>query len=290
MRNALSNRRIGDYVALERGNTYKSALLGKPGPFLLGLGSIARNGGFKAGNLETYGGTSDPRILLQSGDIYVSLKDVTQSGDLLGSVAKVPDFVRAGRLTQDTVKLVFNSEDAPRNYIYWLLRTPQYRAYCRAHATGTTNLGLSREDFFAFPVPPFTDERALLVELLQALDDKIELNRRMNETLEALARAIFKSWFVDFDPVRAKAEGRKPSGMDEATAALFPDRFGAVPEQLEPERPLSAAGRRKVEAVARLPASTGARTERVTHNGKLRAQQTAELLVTALAPGTPRRS
>src|ERR1019366_1234863 len=58
-----------------------------------------------------------------------------------------------------------------------------------------------------------------------ALDDKIDLNRRMNETLETTVRAIFKSWFVDFDPARAKAEGRQPAGMDAETAALFPNSF-----------------------------------------------------------------
>lgn len=61
--------------------------------------------------------------------------------------------------------------------------------------------------------------------MLGALDDKIELNRRMNATLEAMARALFQSWFVDFDPVRAKLDGQHPLGMDQATAALFPDSF-----------------------------------------------------------------
>lgn len=65
-----------------------------------------------------------------------------------------------------------------------------------------------------------------MVTILEAIEKKIELNRKMSATLEAMARAIFKSWFVDFDPVRAKSEGRRPEGMDEATAALFPDRFG----------------------------------------------------------------
>ena len=61
--------------------------------------------------------------------------------------------------------------------------------------------------------------------MLGALDDKIELNRRMNATLEAMARALFQSWFVDFDPVRAKLDGRQPTGLDPATAALFPNEF-----------------------------------------------------------------
>jgi type I restriction enzyme S subunit len=76
---------------------------------------------------------------------------------------------------------------------------------------------------------PLPDEQRAIAHILGTLDDKIELNRRMNETLEALARAIFKSWFVDFDPVRAKAEGREPTGMDAATAALFPDSFQESP-------------------------------------------------------------
>ncbi len=72
-------------------------------------------------------------------------------------------------------------------------------------------------------VPPPQEQRAI-AHILGTLDDKIELNRRMNETLEAMARAIFKSWFVDFDPVRAKAEGRDP-GFPKEIADLFPDRF-----------------------------------------------------------------
>ena len=84
------------------------------------------------------------------------------------------------------------------------------------------------------PIPPLPEQRAI-AHILGTLDDKIELNRRMNETLEAMARALFKSWFVDFDPVRAKAEGRNPlsavpgtaqaGGLPKPLADLFPDSF-----------------------------------------------------------------
>jgi type I restriction enzyme S subunit len=74
------------------------------------------------------------------------------------------------------------------------------------------------------PIPP-TDTREAIAAVLGALDDKIELNRRMNATLEAMARALFQSWFVDFDPVRAKLDGRPPAALDSATAALFPEHF-----------------------------------------------------------------
>jgi len=72
--------------------------------------------------------------------------------------------------------------------------------------------------------PPLAEQKAIAA-VLGALDDKIELNRRMNATLEAMARALFQSWFVDFDPVRAKLDGRRPAGLDQATAGLFPDSF-----------------------------------------------------------------
>lgn len=84
------------------------------------------------------------------------------------------------------------------------------------------------------PFPPMSEQKAI-ASILGSLDDKIDLNRRMNETLESMARALYKSWFVDFDPVVAKAAGKRPFGMDDATAALFPDRFvdselGPIPE------------------------------------------------------------
>jgi Restriction endonuclease S subunits len=84
------------------------------------------------------------------------------------------------------------------------------------------------------PIPPLDEQRAV-AHILESLDEKVELNRRMNETLEGIARAIFKSWFVDFNPVRAKMEGGHPYGMDAKTVTLFPEsladsELGPIPE------------------------------------------------------------
>jgi type I restriction enzyme S subunit len=217
-------RTLGDYFTLQRGTTYKSRLLDGRGPVLLGLATIERNGGFRRDSLRTYGGGSPAKLLVQPGDLYLFLKDVTQSADLLGAVARLPIDQTPGRLTQDTVRLEPIGADVPLGYLYWLIRTPQYRSYCRAHATGTTNLGLAREDFLAFPASQPTLIQRKIVEILEGLDEKIEFNRRMSQTLETIARALFKSWFVDFDPVRAKAEGRDP-GLPPHFADLFPDSF-----------------------------------------------------------------
>ncbi len=105
---------------------------------------------------------------------------------------------------------------------------------------GTKRLKTDAIGNLEIPLPPLSEQHAI-AHILGSLDDKIELNRRMNATLEATARALFQSWFVDFDPVHAKSRGEQPLGLDEATAALFPSRFvdselGLIPEgwQVEP--------------------------------------------------------
>jgi len=110
-------------------------------------------------------------------------------------------------------------------FIAYQLQSRESRSWLLQHATGTTMASLNQSTIERLPVvlPPLTEQRAI-AHILGTLDDKIGLNRRMNETLEAMARAHFKSWFVDFDPVRAKAEGRNP-GLPQSLADLFPDSF-----------------------------------------------------------------
>jgi len=82
-------------------------------------------------------------------------------------------------------------------------------------------------------VPPLSEQREI-AGILRPLDEKVDLNRRMNQTLEAMTQGLFRSWFVDFDPVRAKAEGQQPKGMDAETAALFPTNFEGTGEDCYP--------------------------------------------------------
>lgn len=115
-------------------------------------------------------------------------------------------------------------------YASYYLGHPDVRAWIVRHAIGATmpNLNTSILSALPFVVPPLEEQRALAA-VLGALDDKIECNRRMNATLEAIARALFQSWFVDFDPVRAKLEGREPYGIEAAIAALFPTALDDSP-------------------------------------------------------------
>jgi type I restriction enzyme S subunit len=113
----------------------------------------------------------------------------------------------------------FKGNDA--RFVSYFLRSLDFGAYSDKAAVP----GLNRNDLHTehISLPPLDEQRAI-AHILGTLDGKIELNQRMNETLEAMARALFKSWFVDFDPVRAKAEGRDP-GLPQPLADLFPDSF-----------------------------------------------------------------
>jgi type I restriction enzyme S subunit len=110
-------------------------------------------------------------------------------------------------------------------FLKFLMQSEDVQDQLRARASGTTVLGIKQSELrkVLLTLPPFNEQRAI-AHILGTLDAKIGLNRRMNETLEATARALFKSWFVDFDPVRVKAEGRDP-GLPQSLADLFPDSF-----------------------------------------------------------------
>lgn len=117
-------------------------------------------------------------------------------------------------------------------FLSFHISAPETRDWLKQHAVGLVMPNLNTEILSNIPLslPPLGEQRRI-AHLLGSLDDKIELNRRKAATLEEMARALFKSWFVDFDPVRAKDEGRS-TGLPAATAAIFPDRFGedALPE------------------------------------------------------------
>ncbi len=136
--------------------------------------------------------------------------------------------------TNQGFKSLVLNEGYDSRFFYYLLKhhTPDIEA----RATGSTFKEISGTSLGSFEVSiPSANVQKQIADLLSALDDRISLLRETNATLEAIAQALFKSWFVNFDPVRAKAEGRKPEGIDEATAALFPDVFneaelGMVPK------------------------------------------------------------
>lgn len=110
-------------------------------------------------------------------------------------------------------------------FLSWFFGYSGFQAHIRRIAVGATMPSLNTRILREVPIfyPPELLEQQAIAHILAALDDKIALNRRLSETLEETARALFKSWFVDYDPVRAKAAGRQPAGLAPEVAALFPD-------------------------------------------------------------------
>jgi type I restriction enzyme S subunit len=146
----------------------------------------------------------------------------------LGQTGIVPENGRHQRylLSGNQMKLTVDRSKADPLFVFYFVSSPPSRTKIvqDSEVTGVPKTNLTYLRTFPIPLPPLAEQKAIAA-VLGALDDKIELNRRMNATLEAMARALFQSWFVDFDPVRAKLDGRPPAALDPATAALFPDSF-----------------------------------------------------------------
>ena len=133
---------------------------------------------------------------------------------------------KVGVVHNNCFKVTPKDDRLSRRYLYWYLRQESVRSYVNTVASGSVQKDLNHSAFKTLKIPLLDLEAQRQIDsILSSLDDRITLLRETNATLEAIAQALFKSWFVDFDPVRAKMEGRTPEGMDEATAALFPDGF-----------------------------------------------------------------
>ncbi|PPD15238.1 MAG: type I restriction endonuclease subunit S [Methylobacterium sp.] len=216
---------------------------------LINCGVIALGDGYRAKNSElgdkglpfARAGNIDGQLLFDGADlidvdtINVPAEKLSRPNDTVftskGTVG------RFARVKTDTPQFVYspqlcywrslNQEKIDAGYLYYWLTGPEFYSQYKG-VSGQTDMAeyvsLGDQRAMSITLPDIERQRSIAT-LLGSLDDKIELNRRMAATLEEMARALFKSWFVDFDPVRAKAEGRDP-GLPAATAALFPDRFG----------------------------------------------------------------
>ena len=161
------------------------------------------------------------RSLCRAGDIVFTKKGT------LGQTGLVPDNGRYRKylLSSNQMKLSVDRQIADPLFVYYYVSSPETREKIvrDSEMTGVPKTNVTYLRDFPIQLPPLLEQKTI-AHILGTLDDKIELNRRMNETLESMARAIFKSWFVDFDPVRAKSEGRDP-GLPKPIADLFPDQF-----------------------------------------------------------------
>lgn len=160
------------------------------------------------------------RVQPKEGDVVFSYET------RLGQAAIIPSGLRCCLGRRMALVRTDRSKLLPRYFLYYFL-SDEFQSLLRArtiHGSTVERLPLTEFPDYPVRVPPISVQE-LVIESLAALDDRIDLLRQTNVTLECIAQVLFKSWFIDFDPVRAKAEGREPEGMDVATAALFPAEF-----------------------------------------------------------------
>ncbi|EMD2279140.1 restriction endonuclease subunit S [Pseudomonas aeruginosa] len=191
-------------------------------------------------NVDPFGiNTSDLKFV--SAEFHQRLKkSALRPGDVVivrtgkpGTCAVIPEWLNNANCS-DLVIARCGAEIRPRFLCYWINSAASH--HISSHLVGAVqqhfNVGAAKKMLVATPSLFAQDQ---VISILGSIDDRITLLRETNATLEAIAQALFKSWFVDFDPVRTKAEGRQPEGMDAATAALFHDSFeetelGLVPK------------------------------------------------------------
>jgi type I restriction enzyme S subunit len=159
------------------------------------------------------------RTRLKGGEVLLTIVGT------VGQVTVVPSHLFGYNVAR-AVAVIHPLEPFAADWIALCLRSPLAQHLLGSRANTTVQTTINLKDLRALPIPlPPLRERQAIADFIGVLDDRITLLRETSTTLEAIAQALFKSWFVDFDPVRAKQEGRKPDGMDEAKASLFPDGF-----------------------------------------------------------------
>jgi type I restriction enzyme, S subunit len=204
------------------------------GPIFLGISSLER-GRLNLTNTEHLSEDDfskwTKRVVPREGDIVFSYET------RLGEVAIIPADLRCCLGRRMALMRIDRTKALPE-YVLYAYMSPAFQAVIKARTVhGSTVDRIPLTEFGSFPISvPCLRTQREITEILGVLDDRITLLRETNKTLESIAQAIFKSWFVDFEPVRTKMEGRQPEGMDEETAALFPDSFeesglGLIPTQ-----------------------------------------------------------
>ncbi|EJA7357886.1 restriction endonuclease subunit S [Vibrio alginolyticus] len=174
-------------------------------------------------------------VIIEPNDVLINI-----TGDSVARVCLAPNEFLPARVNQHVAILRVDPEEFDHRYLRYFLTSTKMQNYLLTIAsTGGTRNALTKSMLESLEVSkPSLDVQKRIGDVLESFESKIELNSRTNQTLEEMAQAIFKSWFVDFDPVKAKMNGEQPEGMDAATASLFPEKLveselGLIPEGWE---------------------------------------------------------
>jgi type I restriction enzyme S subunit len=232
---------VGNVVSHKKGFAFKSRDYSQFGTPLVKVSDFDSDTVSKSSTLlpesflEKY---ADWRI--KKGDILIATVGSWGSNpnSVVGKVVRVMESMEGALLNQNAVRLR-TGEKCDQRFLFYCLKKNDFKEYCLNSAQGSANqASITLSDIKNFPIPNHSEEtQKAIAHILGTLDDKIELNQKMNQTLEEIAKAIFKSWFVNFDPVRAKAEGCS-TGLPHEISDLFPDELvdseiGEIPKGWE---------------------------------------------------------
>ena len=196
---------VGDLAAIKHGFAFSGKYITQDAtPYVLVTpGSFQIGGGFKLGKYKYFSGHIPNDYILSFDDLIITMTDLSKESDTLGYSAKVPQAEYTFLHNQRIGLIVNMSHKVDKDFLYWTLRTNDYREYILGAATGTSvqHTSPSTISKYKFFLPPLPEQKAIAA-VLSSLDDKIDLLHRQNATLEAMAEALFKQWFV----VEAKEE------------------------------------------------------------------------------------
>jgi type I restriction enzyme S subunit len=206
--------KLGDLIDVKHGWAFKGIFI-TPEPtdyILVTPGNFSIGGGFKSNKFKYYNGEFPEEYILEEGDLVVTMTDLSQEGDTLGYSAKVPKMNGKTFLHNQRIGLVkMISNEADKNFIYWLMRTYEYQGFIVGAASGTSIRHTSPTTIkeYEFLLPSLPEQKAI-AEVLSSLDDKIDLLHQNNQTLEQLAETLFRKWFVE-----EAEESWEEKGLDE---------------------------------------------------------------------------
>lgn len=222
---------LGKYISVKHGFAFKGEyftdeenqnVLLTPGNFRIG-------GGFKDDKFKYYNGEFPSGYILKENDLIVTMTDLSKEGDTLGFPAKVPPSADKKYLHNQRIGLVeFLNDDLFKGYLFYLMCTKEYQRTIVNNASGSTvrHTSPTKIQEYEFILPPLLEQKAIAA-ILSSFDDKIELLRRQNKTLEAIAQTIFKEWFVNFTIKGQKLKIKKETGLPEGW------RMGKLSDEFE---------------------------------------------------------
>ena len=229
---------IGDVCKIKHGFAFKGCyFVDEPQKYVcVTPGNFSLKGGFKNEKPKYYNGPIPEDYILKEDDLIVTMTDLSKAGDTLGYSALVPKDNNYVFLHNQRIGLIEDiSSSIDKHFLYWIMRTYEYQRYIVGHCSGSTVKHTSPTSIgsYSFNAPSIELQKAI-ASFLDNLDDKIELNRKINANLEAQAQALFKSWFVDFEPFKDQPFVESELGMIPEGLSL--NYISEIPHVLETGR------------------------------------------------------